>query len=345
MNAVLDVAGLTKYFAVPSARGGGRVHAVDGVDMTIGEGEIVGLVGESGSGKSTVGKCILRLLEPSGGSIRFLGRDITKLTRRQLRPLRQQMHMVFQDPYSSLDPRMTTGQIVAEPLRMHRLARGGAVDRAVAEMFERVGLAAAMRFRYPHELSGGQRQRVGLARSLILRPRLLVADEPISALDVSVQASIINLLLDLQRDMGFSCLFIAHDLAAVEFLCQRVVVMYLGRVVESGSREQIFAHPRHPYTQALLSAALIPDPVVQRQRARIVLQGDIPSPIDPPPGCHFHTRCPVARSPECAGSRPELREITAGGQMAACHFASAGEEAENRWVAPASDCRVLARGT
>lgn len=324
MTAVLELEGLTKYFAVPAARGGARVHAVDGVSMTIGEGEIVGLVGESGSGKSTVGKCVLRLLEPSGGRIRFLGRDITHMSRRQLRPLRQQMHMVFQDPYSSLDPRMTIGQIVAEPLRTHRLARGAAAaDRAVAKMFERVGLSAAMRFRYPHELSGGQRQRVGLARSLILKPRLLVADEPISALDVSVQASIINLLLDLQHDLGFSCLLIAHDLAAVEFLCQRVMVMYLGRLVEAGTREQIFSDARHPYTQALLSAALIPDPAIQRQRARIVLQGDIPSPIDPPAGCHFHTRCPVARLPKCAQSRPELLRIAADGHVAACHFAMA----------------------
>lgn len=328
MSAVLEVEGLAKYFAVPRAHGGGQVHAVDGVDLTIGEGEIVGLVGESGSGKSTVGKCIMRLLEPTRGHVRFLGQDITRLTRRELRPLRQRMHMVFQDPYSSLDPRMTTGEIVAEPLRMHRIERKSArIDRLVAEMFERVGLGAAMRFRYPHELSGGQRQRVGLARSLILKPRLLVADEPISALDVSVQASIINLLLDLQRDMGFSCLFIAHDLAAVEFLCQRVAVMYLGRVVESGSREQIFANPRHPYTRALLSAALIPDPEAQRQRSRIVLQGDIPSPLDPPSGCHFHTRCPAARLPTCARDRPELREVARGGHLAACHFADAdGDE-------------------
>lgn len=321
MSAVLELEGLTKYFPVPRARGGGRVHAVDGVDLTVGAGEIVGLVGESGSGKSTVGKCILRLLEPTGGVIRFLGRDITHVSRRQLRPLRQQMHMVFQDPYSSLDPRMTTGRIVAEPLLMHRRVRGAAaVDRAVAAMFERVGLAPAMRFRFPHELSGGQRQRVGLARSLILQPRLLIADEPISALDVSVQASIINLLLDLQRDMGFSCLFIAHDLAAVEFLCQRIAVMYLGRIVEAGSRDEVFAVPRHPYTQALLSAAPVADPALQRQRQRIVLQGDVPSPLTPPSGCHFHTRCPVARQPICVGSQPTLSPVVSAGHAAACHF-------------------------
>jgi oligopeptide/dipeptide ABC transporter ATP-binding protein len=320
MSRVLEIEGLTKHFQLPRSRGGDLVHAVDGVDLAIDEGEILGLVGESGSGKSTLGQCIVRLLDPTAGHIRLLGQDITRLSRRRLRPFRRTMHMVFQDPYSSLDPRMTAGQIVAEPIRMHRQARGRKVRTLVEAMFERVGLSPDMRSRYPHELSGGQRQRVGLARSLILRPRLIIADEPVSALDVSVQAAIINLLMDLQRDMGFSCLFVAHDLATVEFLCQRVAVMYLGRIVEQGDREQIFTAPQHPYTQSLLSAAVVPDPVVQRQRKRVLLQGDIPSPIDPPPGCHFHTRCPIAEYPLCASEEPRLMDVLADGHLAACHL-------------------------
>ncbi|HEY3683046.1 MAG TPA: ABC transporter ATP-binding protein [Streptosporangiaceae bacterium] len=317
---VLEVAGLKKHFPVPRTRGGGRVHAVDGVDLAVAPGEIVGLVGESGSGKSTLAKCIVRLLEPTAGTIRLHGTDVTHIPQRRLRPLRRHVHMVFQDPYSSLDPRMQIGGIVAEPIRMHGLARGhGARDR-VAEMLERVGLSADMSRRYPHELSGGQRQRVGLARSLILGPSLLVADEPVSALDVSVQASIINLVLDLQRDMGFSCLFVAHDLSTVEFLCNRVAVMYLGRIVEEGTRDQLFRTPRHPYTQALLSAAPLPDPPRQRERHRVLLPGDIPSPITPPSGCRFHTRCPVAEPPLCRDQVPALTDHTTDGHRAACHL-------------------------
>ncbi|MGH3320508.1 MAG: ABC transporter ATP-binding protein [Streptosporangiaceae bacterium] len=319
---VLEVRGLKKHFAVPRTRGGGLVHAVDGVDLTIGAGEVVGLVGESGSGKSTVGNCIVRLLEPTEGTIRLRGRDISHVSRRELRPARREMHMVFQDPYSSLDPRMAVGQIVAEPLRMHKIASGRDADRRVAEMLERVGLSAPMRYRYPHELSGGQRQRIGLARSLVLGPSLLIADEPVSALDVSVQASIINLLLDLQRDMGFSCLFIAHDLSTVEFLCNRVAVMYLGRIVEQGTREQLFRAPRHPYTQSLLSAVPLPEPALQRTRSRIVLEGDVPSPIDPPSGCRFHTRCPVAELPLCRDEVPELADVTRDEHLSACHLVS-----------------------
>lgn len=319
-DPVLEVEQLVKNFPVPRARGGGAVHAVDGVDLTVGAGEVVGLVGESGSGKSTVGKCIMRLLEPTSGVIRLHGKDISHLGRRALRSVRRQMHMVFQDPFSSLDPRTTVGQIIVEPLLMHRLARGAGADRQVGEMLDRVGLAREMRYRYPHELSGGQRQRVGLARSLVLQPSLLIADEPVSALDVSVQASIINLLLDLQRDMGFSCLFIAHDLATVEFLCNRVAVMYLGRIVEEATRAELFGQPRHPYSQSLLSAVVLPDPVVQRTRSRVVLEGDVPSPIEPPSGCHFHNRCPVAKFPLCKEKDPVLADVMGDGHRTACHL-------------------------
>ena len=317
---VLEVRGLRKYFEVPRSRGGGRVHAVDGVDFTVGTGEVVGLVGESGSGKSTVGKCIVRLLEPTDGEIRLHGHDVSHLPERRLRPLRRQVHMVFQDPYSSLNPRMQIRDVVAEPIRMHGIARGWQARHMVGDMLERVGLPGEMHSRYPHELSGGQRQRVGLARSLVLGPSLLIADEPVSALDVSVQASIINLLLDLQRDLGFSCLFIAHDLATVEFLCNRVAVMYLGRLVEQATREELFKNPRHPYTQSLLSAVPLPDPTLQRQRRRVVLAGDIPSPVNPPSGCRFHTRCPVAELPLCQDSDPQLVDHRRDGHRSACHL-------------------------
>src|SRR5205823_14251785 len=289
-------------------RDGGTVYAVDGVSLTIQPGEMVGLVGESGSGKTTVANCIVRLVEPTAGTIKLKGRDITRLSRRRLRPLRREMHIVFQDPYSSLNPRLTVGQIVGEPLRMHGLARGRELDRRVEELFDRVGLRAELRHRYPHELSGGQRQRVGLARALSVSPSLLVADEPVSALDVSVQASILNLLRDLQQDVGFSCLFITHDLATVEYLCDRVAVMYLGQLVELAPTRELFASPKHPYTQALLSAAVVPDPEVQRTRKRVVLEGDVPSPLDPPSGCRFRTRCPLAHesAPDSVEREPPL---------------------------------------
>ena len=315
---ILEIRDLVKHFDVPRSRGGGVVHAVDGVDLTIRAGEVVGLVGESGSGKSTIGKCVVRLLEPTRGSITLHGRDVTHLPQGKLRPLRRQVHMVFQDPYSSLNPRMQVEQIVAEPLRMHRIASGLAARTRVREMLERVGLSAEVARRYPHELSGGQRQRVGLARSLVLEPSLLVADEPVSALDVSVQASIINLVLDLQRDMGFSCLFIAHDLATVQFLCNRVAVMYLGRIVEEGTRDQLFDEPRHPYTQSLLSAVPLPDPAKQRHRQRVVLAGDVPSPVHPPSGCRFHTRCPAADLPLCSEQDPVLVDHRSDGHRSAC---------------------------
>lgn len=319
-DAVLEVRQLKKYFPVPRSAGGGKVHAVDGIDLTIGKGEVVGLVGESGSGKSTVGKCVVRLLKPTEGTILLHGRDITEVSRRNLRVDRRSMQMVFQDPYATLNPRMSISDIVAEPLRMHRLARGPSLTNKIEVMLDKVGLSKDIQYRFPHELSGGQRQRVGLARSLSVEPTLLIADEPVSALDVSVQASVLNLLMDLQRDMGFSCLFITHNLATVELLCNRVAVMYLGRIVEEAPTEQLFDAPKHPYTQSLLSAVAIPDPVLQRTRQRIVLQGDIPSPINPPSGCPFHTRCPVAVFPICSAKEPLKTDIEGTSHWASCHF-------------------------
>jgi oligopeptide transport system ATP-binding protein len=328
---VLEVESLVKHFHVGAQLlgGGGTVHAVDGVSLRIGSGEMLGLVGESGSGKSTVGNCVARLVEPTAGTVRIRGVDVTHLSRRAMRPVRREVHMVFQDPYSSLNPRMTCGQIVGEPIRLHRLARGRELESRVITLFEQVGLRVELRHRYPHELSGGQRQRVGLARALSVSPSLLIADEPVSALDVSVQAAILNLLRDLQRDLGFSCLFITHDLATVEYLCDRVAVMYLGKIVEEASTEELFAAPKHPYTQALLSAAVVPDPEAQRARTRIVLEGDVPSPLAPPSGCRFRTRCPLAAqsAPQSEEEEPELR-VVAPGHRVACHLVTAGDAPE-----------------
>jgi len=320
---VLEVTDLKKHFHVGHgiSGGGGVVYAVDGVSLTIGKGEVLGLVGESGSGKSTVGRCIMRLVEPTAGQNKLNGVDITCLNRRRLRPLRREMHMVFQDPYSSLNPRMTAGQIVAEPLRLHGVAKGSEAEQRVGDLFDQVGLGSHMRFRFPHEMSGGQRQRVGLARALVLRPSLVIADEPVSALDVSVQASIINLIMDLQQVMGFSCLFITHSLSAVEFISDRVAVMYLGKIVELASREELFSSPKHPYTQALLSAVLLPDPEAQRHRKRVLLPGDIPSPLNPPTGCNFHTRCPVVEARNKV-DEPVLRRVGGGSHWVACHLVS-----------------------
>ncbi|MEV0166502.1 ABC transporter ATP-binding protein [Nonomuraea fuscirosea] len=311
---ILRIDNLVKHY--------GPVRAVDGLSLEIGQGEVLGLVGESGSGKSTVGKCVLRLTEPTSGSIELNGTDITHLSRRAMRPLRRDVHMVFQDPFSSLNPRFSIEQIVGEPLLRHKVCDRRETAGRVAAMLEKVGLRQEMRKRYPHELSGGQRQRVGLARALILEPKLVVADEPVSALDVSVQASVLNLITDLQRHMGFSCLFITHDLSVVEFLADRIAVMYLGRIVESGPTAEIFAQPRHPYTQALLSAAPVADPVRQRERRRIVLGGDVPSPVDPPAGCRFHTRCPLAYD-ECRSTEPALTDPRGAGHPAACHLVTA----------------------
>jgi peptide/nickel transport system ATP-binding protein len=320
-DAVLQVSDLVMDFRVGGRLigGGDALRAVDGVSLTIRAGETVALVGESGSGKSTVGRCVVRLLEPTDGQVVLLGRDISHLSRTALRPLRRQMHIVFQDPYSSLNPRMTVGQIVGGPLVHHRIGRRREVRARVAEMLERVGLRRDLQDRYPHSLSGGQRQRIAIARALIVGPTLLVADEPISALDASVQASMLNLLVDLQREMQFACLFITHDLSAAQFLADRIAVMYLGQIVEMGSRDEIFALPRHPYTQSLMSAVLIPDPVLQRQRERFVLTGDPPSPLDPPTGCRFHTRCPIAIE-RCRVDPPALEDPAAGTHYSRCHL-------------------------
>ncbi|MBM0231859.1 ATP-binding cassette domain-containing protein [Micromonospora sp. STR1_7] len=296
----------------------GPVRAVDGVSLTIAAGRVTALVGESGSGKSTVGRCVVRLVEPTAGVVRIAGTDVTHLSRRQLRPHRDAVSIVFQDPAASLDPRMLVGEIVAEPLRLagRRVPRREREAR-VAPQLERVGLRAEVARRYPHELSGGQRQRVSIARALVSEPMLLIADEPTSALDVSVQASVLNLLADLQRDIGFACLFITHDLSAVEYLADDIAVMYLGQLVEKGSRERIFARPAHPYTQALLAAAPVADPVRQRQRQPVLLGDDLPSALDPPSGCRFRTRCPLAFD-RCATEVP--RQVPIGDGMAACHL-------------------------
>ncbi len=296
----------------------GPVRAVDGVSLTIRSGQVAALVGESGSGKSTVGRCIVRLVEPTSGTVRIAGQDVTHLSRRQMREFRNGVSIVFQDPAGSLDPRMLVGDIVAEPLRIgtERTSRRDR-DKRVASELGRVGLRAEVSRRYSHELSGGQRQRVSIARALISSPSLLIADEPTSALDVSVQASVLNLLADLQRDIGFACLFITHDLSAVEYLADEVAVMYLGQLVEKGSRERIFARPAHPYTQALLAAAPVADPTQQRLREPVLLGDDLPSALDPPSGCRFHTRCPLAFD-RCTTQVPPLVTIEDG--SAACHL-------------------------
>jgi oligopeptide transport system ATP-binding protein len=311
VTAVLEVVDLVKHF--------GPVRAVDGVSLTVGRGEVLGLVGESGSGKSTLGRCVTRLVPVTGGQVFVNGTDISALTRRRLRPLRRDFNIVFQDPASSLNPRMAVAEIIGEPLRLHRVGTRTSRQERVTELLDQVGLRPEVGRRYPHELSGGQRQRVSLARALSARPSLLVADEPTSALDVSVQAAVLNLIGRLQADLGFACLFVTHDLAAVEFLAQRVAVMYLGVLVELAGRDGLFASPRHPYTQALLSAAPVPEPRIQRGRQRIVLPGEVPSPVDPPSGCRVHPRCPVAVA-ECARVVPTLRPVGPSGELVACHL-------------------------
>jgi oligopeptide/dipeptide ABC transporter ATP-binding protein len=299
----------------------GDVRAVDGVSFTVRRGETLGLVGESGCGKSTTGLALLRLIEPTGGTVRFDGRDVTGLGRRDLRTLRRRMAMVFQDPFASLNPRRSVGATVGEPLDVHRLHEGReARRRRVGELLEQVGLREEYRDRYPHELSGGQRQRVGIARALATEPDFIVCDEPIAALDVSVQAQVMNLLADLQEELGLTYLFIAHDLSAVQHASDRIAVMYLGRVVEVAGRDDLAVAPSHPYTRALLSAVPVPDPVVERQRRRIILTGDLPSPIDPPSGCNFRTRCPEVFEP-CPAVDPSLQPAGPGeGHVAACHL-------------------------
>jgi peptide/nickel transport system ATP-binding protein/oligopeptide transport system ATP-binding protein len=316
VSRLLAVRGLARHFAV---KGGGRVRAVDGVDFDLAAGETLGIVGESGCGKSTLARCVLRLIEPTAGRIHFDGVDLMALGPAALRARRRDMQIVFQDPYASLDPRLKVGDIVAEPLIIHRVGDRAARRAAVASLLEQVGLAPEDAGGYPHEFSGGQRQRIGIARAIALRPKLVVADEPVSALDVSIQSQILNLLVELRAGLGLSYIFISHDLAVVEYLSDRVAVMYLGRIVETAPAARLYARPSHPYTRALISALPQPDP--ERRRERTVLPGDPPSPERPPPGCPFHPRCPSAM-PRCGTEEPAVRDIgtPAEPHLVACHL-------------------------
>jgi oligopeptide transport system ATP-binding protein len=316
---LLEVKHLKKHFPI---KGGvfsktiGYVYAVDDINFTLEKGETLGLVGESGCGKSTTGRTILRLIEPTDGAIYFEGQDITNLDKSAMRALRREMQIIFQDPYASLNPRMTVGSIIGEPLEIHKIAKGAEKEERVASLLQKVGLRAEDMRKYPHEFSGGQRQRIGIARALALNPKLIVCDEPVSALDVSIQAQVINLLEDLQAEFGLSYLFIAHNLNVVEHISNRVAVMYLGQIVELASGEELYKNPQHPYTEALLSAVPIPDPTAKKKR--IILEGDVPSPINPPKGCHFHTRC-MYKDKICEEVEPEFKDI-GGGHWVACHF-------------------------
>jgi oligopeptide transport system ATP-binding protein len=319
--SLVEVRDLAKYFPIHAgllSRHVADVKAVDGVSFDIDAGETLGLVGESGSGKTTIGRMLLHLLPATKGSIRYDGAEITTMRAGDIRRLRRQIQIIFQDPYASLNPRMTIGEIIGEPLRIHGIATGKAAQERVQELLRLVGLRPYSANRYPHEFSGGQRQRIGIARALAVDPKFIVCDEPVSALDVSIQAQVINLLEDLQRQLGLTYLFIAHDLSVVRHISTRVAVMYVGKIVELSSRDALYERPLHPYTQALLSAIPIPDPSAERRRKRIVLSGDIPSPVDPPSGCRFHTRCPVAFE-RCKVEDPAFKDY-GGGHFTACHW-------------------------
>ena len=343
---LVTVRDLEVYFAIRAGvlfdRHVADLKAVDGVSFEIKRGETLGLVGESGCGKTTTGRAILRLIEPTGGTVLFDGQDIAQLSRSELRRLRRRMQMVFQDPYSSLNPRRNVANIVAEPLRVHGIAEGREAEDKVRELLEVVGLPKDSENRYPHEFSGGQRQRIGLARSLALNPDLIVADEPVSALDVSIQAQMINLLEELQDTFDLTYLFIAHDLAVVRHISDRIAVMYLGKVMEIAPAAHLYERPLHPYTKALLSAVPIPDPKVEAGRDRILLKGDLPSPVNPPAGCRFHTRCPWAQQERCPDEVPELRTLDTG-HLGACHYAEeieAGRITSRTLEYPRSDPQV-----
>ena len=323
-ETLLRVDNLVKHFPIYQGvirRQVGAVHAVDGVSFEIYKGETLGLVGESGCGKSTAGRTILRLYKPTDGHVYYDGTDLASLSEREMRKMRRKLQIIFQDPYASLNPRMTVADIVGEPLIVHKVANGKEVQERVQELLALVGLNPAFADRYPHEFSGGQRQRIGVARALALQPDLIICDEPISALDVSIQAQVINLLEDLQKQFGLTYLFIAHDLSMVRHISDRVAVMYLGVIMELAERDELYDHPLHPYAQALLSAVPIPDPVAEERRHRIILEGDVPSPVNPPSGCRFRTRCPIAES-VCAEQKPEWREVKPG-HFVACHLVEA----------------------